>query len=343
MSVDVYWRLPLDGDGRSLETGAWNRGDYSPHRKAPHPFARTGNQRDGYTYFDYLSQIVRGAELTRFEGVWLPYSAAGEDPVIVAGALAREARRLTFVASLLTPLHSAVYATKIANSFQRLSGGRLAWNLITEQEGEEKGAQPWHGRRWPVAEQIARNREFLDVAKGFWDDQKKSFTYKGRYYEVENGGFPEALQGASRPRIHLGGTDDFAQALAASHADVYLLPLAPIEETRRRIAALDAQAASFGRTLAYGLEASVVARHSDDEAWAELRRRGGQASGGTAAAGFVGSYENVAAQIADHARAGVSTFVLSAHPHLEEVYLVGERVLPLIRAKVAADAIAAAA
>src|SRR6185295_5823270 len=64
MSEDISWRLPLSGDGRSFRPDAWNRGDYSPHRNAPHPFARTGNQRDGYTYYEHLSQIARAAELT---------------------------------------------------------------------------------------------------------------------------------------------------------------------------------------------------------------------------------------------------------------------------------------
>jgi alkanesulfonate monooxygenase len=334
MSVDIYWRLPLSGDGRSFRPDAWNRGDYSPHRSAPHPFARTGNQRDGYTYYDHLSQIARAAELTRFDGVWLPYSAGGEDPLIVAGALAREARRLTFVASLLAPLHSAVYVAKIANSFQRLTGGRLAWSFVTEPREDEPA---WHGRRWTEEEQLDRTAELLTVAKGFWADRDKGFSYKGRYYEVEKGGFPPALQGAKLPRVFTSGTSEAALTLAAAHADVHLLPLEPIAELRPALAVATARAAAQGRALTFGVEATVVARHSDGEAWEELRRRGGQASGGPVERTLVGSYETVAEQIAEYARAGISTFVLSAHPHLEEAYLIGERVLPLIRARVADD------
>jgi alkanesulfonate monooxygenase len=383
MTVEVFWRLPLDGDGRSLGTEAWNRGDYSPQRKSPHPFARTGNQRDGYTYYDHLSQIVHAAELTRFDGVWLPHSPAGEDPVIVTGAFAREARRLRFVPSFLAALNSPVYAAKIANSFQRLSGGRLAWHLVTDEHQDQPAAteSAWHGRNWTRHEQIARTGEFLDVARGFWN--QAPFSYKGTYYEVENGGFPPALQGVVLPRIYLGGQSDEALALSARHADVHILPLEPVAQTLARIARLDALAAAAGRTLAYAIEADVVARHSTEGAWSDLRQRWEHARGRSApialvtdaspaqsapaawpwfdesitgdnlwsgfgavrpgpAAGLVGSYSDVAARIAEYVDAGVSSFVLSANPHLEEAYLVGERVLPLVRA-LTADALARSA
>ncbi len=98
-------------------------------RRAPQPFARTGAPRDGYNYFDLLLQIGRAAELNGFDGLWIPESPSGEAPLIVAGSLAREVPRLKLVPTLRAPLMSAVYATKIANSFQRLTGGRLGWNL----------------------------------------------------------------------------------------------------------------------------------------------------------------------------------------------------------------------
>ena len=127
----------------------------------------------------------------------LPFTAAGEDTVIVAGAFAREARKVRFIASLRASLNAPVYSAKIANSFQRLSGGRLAWHLSNEVDPDDA----WHGQHWSLAEQIARTGEFLDVARGFWN--AAPFSYQGKYYEVLNGGFPPALQGVQLPRIVL--------------------------------------------------------------------------------------------------------------------------------------------
>ena len=262
MSIEFFWQLPASGDGRGIRKDQWTRGDYSPAIQDRPVFARTDVRRDGgHTWYDHLSQIARAAEITGFDGVLIPYTPAGEEPLIVSGALAREARRLKFLPSFPAPFLSAVYAAKIAISFQRLTGGRLAWNLVTEEHTEKS----WHGHRWSVAEQIARTGEFLDVVKGFWN--QPPFTYQGRYYEVVDGGFPPALAGPKLPEIYLSGDSEEALALSAKHADVHFLPLEPLEATRQRIADLTRRAQQHGRTLRFGIRADVLARHSSEDAW----------------------------------------------------------------------------
>jgi alkanesulfonate monooxygenase len=127
----------------------------------------------------------------------------------------------------------------------------------------------------------------------------------------------------------------------------------------QHIAALKAAAAAQGRTLRFGLETDIVARHTADEAWADIRGRWAEAAARTTSlsgegvlpdfdsliddgnlwngfglvrrgvpAGLVGSYAEVAERLAEYARLGVTTFVLSANPHLEEAYLIGEHLLP---------------
>jgi alkanesulfonate monooxygenase len=360
MATEVFWRLPVDGDGRALSSRNWTRGDYAAVEPVPNKFARTGGQREGHNYFDHLSQIARAAELSGFEGLWIPQSPAGEEPQVVASALAREARRLKFVIALWTPLLSAVYSAKIANSFQRLSGGRLAWNFITEQPR----ARAWHGQglKWSLEDQVARTGEFLEVASGFW--HRGPYSFKGRFYEVENGGFPASLGGEAYPTIYVSGTSAEVGALSAQHADVHVLPIAPPEVLEKQIAELTAAAASHGRQLRFGIETDIVARHSSEEAWADIRSRWSEASGKTThitgegadtlpefdslveegglwkgfglvrrgvPAGLVGSYVEVADRLEVFARLGVTTFVLSANPHLEEAYLLGEHLLPRLR------------
>lgn len=358
MTTEVLLCVPVDGDGGTLQAEQWHRGDYSTNRTRPHAYARTGLPRDGYTYHDYLSQVARGAELAGFDGLWIPQTPAGEEPIVVAGALARATRRIRLVASLRAPLVSAVYAAKIAVSFQRLTGGRLAWHWAVV---DEEGAPPWHGRAWSVAEQIARTQELLDVARGFWSEP--AFTYEGRYYNVEKGGFSAALQGESFPLVFLSDGPPDAIALGALHADTYVLPLGPVETVRARIQEVRARASELGRTIRFALEASVVARPSREEAWAELQRQWREAYqrpvavAGSAApqrsfedlllgenlwsgfapnqhgpsVGFVGGYREVAGVFAEYAKAGISSFVLSARPHLEEAYRLGEQLLPLLR------------
>lgn len=371
MSIQIHWRLPTHGDGRGLHPAGWNRGDYAEDRKQPHVFARTGVQRDGYTYFDQLAQIARAAELSGFDGLWIPHSPAGEETQVVASALARDARRLHFVPTLFTPLLSAVYSAKIAVSFQRLSGGRLDWNFGFEDAAPPR---PWHGRQFPLAQQIERTGEFLTLVKGFWNDGP--YDFKGRHYEVENGGFPPSLQGQRLPRIHISGNHDEALALSARHADVHVLPALPLPALRARIAELDALAAAQGRRLAYALETDIVVRHGDDAAWAELRRQwrlarqktvplhGGAAADDDTVDGFdaavagpnlwsgfatlragaphglVGGYDSIAERLGEYLDAGIGSLILSAPPHLEEAYRFGEFVVPRLRARTGARAAA---
>ncbi|MFV3130930.1 LLM class flavin-dependent oxidoreductase [Niveispirillum sp. KHB5.9] len=366
MTTEFYWRLPPQGDGRAADRQDWNRGDYTPATGHRHDYARTGTRRDGFTYYDLLVQVARAAELAGFDGLSIPQTAAGEEPLIVAGALAREIRRLKLLPSFPAQFIAPVYAAKIATSFQRLTAGRLAWHLHIDDG--QNGA--WHGRSRSREEQVARTGEFLDIVKGFWSDTP--FDYKGAYYEVEKGGFAGPLAGQPLPEIHLSGDTEGELELAARHADIYLLTPAPLDQLKARIA--DIRARASGREVRFGLAADIIARHSDEAAWTHLRRQweaagsrtvtltgeeadrpdfdsfrqtDGQWAGfaalrGEEGVGLVGGYETVAATLADYARAGIDRFLLGANPHLEEAYRVGEHVIPRVRALLAADRSAAA-
>jgi len=240
MRLQVFWRLPVQGSGR----------------RSP---ALADARRDGTANFDYLAQIGRAAELSHFDGLLIPYSDAGEEPLVIAGALAREIRQLSLVPSFPAQFIAPVYAAKIALSFQRLTRGRLAWNLVIDDS-----EKPWHGRRRSVAEQVERTGEFLEIVKGIWDGGP--FDFKGKYYEVEKGGFAPALTGHKLPAIHLSGDSEAVLELSARHADVHLLALAPVEAVREKIVKLTARAGTYGRTLRFALESGIIARHSDEAA-----------------------------------------------------------------------------
>lgn len=365
MSLTLHWRLPTQGDGRELNPEAWNRGERSAPR--PHAFAHTGqplSSQAGYTYYDQLARIARAAELSGFDGIWVPHSADGEETQVVAAGLAREVRRAHFVPGLFTPLLSAVYSAKIANSYQGLSGNRLDWHLVFEEEA----ARPWHGRHFSIAHQVERSDEFLTLAKGFWDESGP-FTWQGRHYEVEAGGFPPALQGRRFPTVYIPD-HDAALDLSARHADVHVLPVLPLPALQARIAQVQALAAAQGRTLRFALQADILVRHSDDAAWAELRRQVQAAEAKTvtlqgapsrpidvdalvagpnlwagfdqlrpgAAHGLVAGYASLVDRLAEVVAAGVDSLVLSAPPHLEEAWRFGEFVVPALRARVAAQA-----
>ena len=315
MSFEVFWQLPPNGDGRSADRSTWTRGDHQAARRPQNAFARSGGD-EVYTYFDHLVQIVRAADLAGFDGVFIPQTDEGEEPLVTAGALVRDSARIRFAPQLPAHFLSAVYTAKIATSFQRLSGGRLILNLTTQ----DPEAHSWHGYGWSEDEQVARHDEFLTVFKGFWNDGP--YTFEGQYYEVLNGGFAGPLKGQPQPEIWLSGSSDAALALSATHADVHVIEASSPEDAAARIRQLDALA---GRKLKYALRAEPTARYTEAEARAAAAYARTPDAGDAA---LVGDYEQVARRLTEYLDAGVSTLVLGARPHLEEAYRIAQHVLP---------------
>ncbi|MFD1496893.1 LLM class flavin-dependent oxidoreductase, partial [Streptosporangium lutulentum] len=54
---------------------------------------------------------------------------------------------------------------------------------------------------------------------------------------------------------------------------------------------------------------------------------------GGAGTALVGSHTEVADRIEEYHRLGITEFVLSGHPHIEEAYWFGEGVLPILRSR----------
>ncbi len=163
-------------------------------------------------------------------------------------------------------------------------------------------------------------QKFLDVAKGFWHNPP--FSYQGRYYEVVDGGFADALQERVFPIVYLGGTSDDALALSAKHADVHIFPIAPRRELSARIATLRTLAQRAQRTVRVGIETDVLGRHTDDGAWTEAQRQARGASKveehlwsgfgelkRTSELGLVGGYGELAHALAQYRELGVDTFI----------------------------------
>jgi alkanesulfonate monooxygenase len=324
MTAHIFWTLPPGGDGRGGNLAT--RGDFPATR--PRGLAGAGftDERGGkFNYYDYLFQVARAAEVAGFDGAVIPWDAEGEDPWIVASSVARHTRRLALVPELEPAFATPVYLAKMSVSFQRLSGNRLAWKLDLAREPRIRRA---HGDFLEGADWYARADEFLQAARGVWTT--RPFTFRGRFYDVEAGGFEGPLAGWPLPRIHTSGDSSAALEIAARHADVHLLqPARPVVVTRE-LARLDEAASRAGRDVQRGLTLRVVARHTDEEARRDaLHELGAERS----ELALVGSYGRVAEHLDEYVGLGITHLVLDASPHLEEAYRLGEHVLPRLRSR----------
>jgi alkanesulfonate monooxygenase len=335
--VDVFWSVPTAGDGAG--PGRRHRGGWDASA-APAVVAPVRDDRaDRFTHADYLNQIARGAQATGYRGIALPDDPAGEDPWVLGAALAREAPRLHVLTEFSPSIGNPVYAAKMAATFQRFSGGRQRWQLRLDD-----GV--------PAGQRHAQVAEFLTIARGVW--QGSPFDHEGRWFTVRGGGFDPKLTVDGFPAVHLSGESDDDLELAAAQADVHVIDVAGLAHLQATFGRLDARAAEQERRVRHGVRLSILARDDEEEAWGDLADRwsahaaaagtplgpvddhrvtdvvfrGFDRIGHAAPAGLVGSYERVADALQLLIDSGVDTFIIGASPSLEEVYHLGERLLP---------------
>lgn len=350
MSIEFIWQLPTAGDGRYADAARLRRGERSDQQRPPFTEGVSDPRGNQFNYFDYAHQVARAADISGFDGLRIRHDFDGDDSWVVAGYLARGTRHIRLLTEFEASWGSSVYAAKNAVSFQRAANGRFAWQLV---QGGDEVSRRQHGDKLPQSEVLGRIDEFITVARGV--QTAAPFTFKGRYFEVLDGGFRGPLAGNPLPPVYLSGDGAEALALSARQADVHVFDAAPLALVRAGVSALQQQASSNSRQVAAGLRIDVLARETQEEAerdavryrqqtdanaslpaLGEDRYWDGYATARTGARGaLVGSYEQVINALAAYAEAGVTSFLLGAEPALEEAYRIGEYVLPALRARLA--------
>ena len=352
MALRVHWFIPSHGDGRDLT----RREGAKTIQRRPTP--------------EYLGQVARAADALGFDSALVPFGLFCEDPWLVAAVLSRETSRLRFMIALRPGLMSPTLAAQMAATFQRISGNRLAFNIVIGGDADE---QHRYGDWLDHDQRYARAEEFLTVVRQAW--QGKPADFAGEHYRTS--GAMVAGNRAPFPEVFIGGSSQAAQRAAIRHGDVYLSWGEAPPQTAERVEKFRASAAEHGRELRIGVRFNIITRDSAEEARAEADRlvsrldpelaaqaqrrfsrsesegqrimaglHGGRADAldiypnvwlgyglarPGAAATLLGSHEQVAERIAQYYELGVHDLILSGQPHVEEAYRFGEGVLPLLR------------
>ena len=125
----------------------------------------------------------------------------GEDSWIVSAALAREIPSLDIRHRIPSDLRHAGVRRQDVGHIPALLGREAG----LETGGGGRSGQ-WSGASAITskgADRIARAGEFLEVATGIWGQE--GFTFKGRFFEVEEGGLRHPLSRYRRPPVTLSG------------------------------------------------------------------------------------------------------------------------------------------
>jgi alkanesulfonate monooxygenase SsuD/methylene tetrahydromethanopterin reductase-like flavin-dependent oxidoreductase (luciferase family) len=157
-------------------------------------------------------------------------------------------RLATLVAQI--PLRNPALFALQALTADHISGGRLDLGLGTGLE-IDPSYRMMGIENWPAKERVARFGEYVTVVDRLLSQE--ATTFRGRYYQVDAAALrPRPIQ-SPRPPILIAAMGPVMLGHAARHADIWnSLSFAKtfeaqIEETRGRIAAIDARCATIWR------------------------------------------------------------------------------------------------
>jgi N-acetyl-S-(2-succino)cysteine monooxygenase len=159
------------------------------------------------------------------------------EPTTLIGALSAVTRYIGLGATVSTSFSEPFNVARVFGSLQHLSGGRVAWNVVTSSHDAaarnfSRERLEEHDLRYEIA------NEFVDVVKGLWDtweegailadkatgiflDKSKVHTlgHKGRFYSVKG---PLNIERCAHghPLIIQAGGSPPGQELSARTADI---------------------------------------------------------------------------------------------------------------------------
>lgn len=349
-----HWFLPTYGDSRNLVAGG--HGTFmSGDRPATLP---------------YLRQIVAAAEHNGFESLLTPTGAWCEDAFLTTALLAESSERIKFLVALRPGLMSPTLAAQMATTFQRQTHGRLLLNVVTGGESREQRAYgdflDKEGRYaradefleivrglWSSPEPLSFAGDHLavvDSVLGRRPDAAPSIFFGGssaagirvaaRHADTYlTWGEPPvavaekldrvrvaAAANGRKPsfgiRLHVISRDTSEQAWAEAERLLRGIDPADVERVQESLRASESEGQRRMLDLHGGRADSLEIAPN---LWAGV----GLVRGGAGTA-LVGSHEEVADRIAEYADLGLSHFVFSGYPHLEEAFTFGEGVLPVL-------------
>jgi alkanesulfonate monooxygenase len=359
MSLRFHWFLPTSGDGRDIVGGGHGVATGAAGAVRPATLA-------------YLGQIARSAEQLGFEAALTPTGAWCEDAWLATAMLTEVTERLKFLVAFRPGLISPTLSAQMAATFQRYSKGRLLLNVVTGGETAEQRAfgdfldkaaryercgefldivtRLWHGETVTadgthLRVQDAKLSRLPDPVPELYFGGSSSHAgpVAARYTDVyltwgEPPGAVDAklrwMDGLAAEagrtlrygiRLHVVSRDTAAEAWRQAERLIENIDPEAIRKVQEGLARSESEGQRRMRELHGG---STDTLEIAPNLWAGV----GLVRGGAGTA-LVGSHTEVADRIEEYAKLGISEFILSGYPHLEEAYWFGEGVLPILRSR----------
>jgi dimethylsulfone monooxygenase len=331
--------------------GGWLRNVREERMEASWDYVKRLAQRSEATGWDLT--LIAELFLNDIKGI----DAPALDAWSTASALAAVTDRLELMVAVRPTFHAPSILAKQAANIDLISNGRLSLNVVSSWWSDE-------ARRYGVRfdkhdDRYARTSEWLEVLGGAWSSP--SFSFEGKYYQVNDLVLEPKPVRQPRPRLYAGGESDAAKALIARACDAYVMHGDPAERVAPKIADLDRRRGELGLpSMEYGMAAYVIVRDTEQEAQRELARITDVSPGSPGYANYqdwiantqleqrvslhdysvsnrglranlVGTPQQVIDAIAALEATGVGLLLIQCSPQLEEMDRIAETVIRPLR------------
>ncbi len=159
-----------------------------------------------------------------------------------------------------------VQAARLSASLQRATSGRTVYNIITGGGGP---AQLWWGDSFSHDDRYGRTTEFLDVLKGVWKEENFNYRRPLLPGRGRRPGTASGARGAARDlvfRIIRRGA-----AVGGEARRLLSLLARAFDQLTEKFARVKERTAALGRQQKCAIRVDLVARATEEEAWADIR------------------------------------------------------------------------
>ena len=208
--------------------------------------------------WSHCSEIVKTSERNGFRNILCPSSyQVGQDTLSFVAGCAPVTEKINLLAAVRCGEMQPIMLARTVATLDHMLEGRLTINIISSD---------FPGQVEDSVYRYRRSREVVEILRQAWTQDE--ISYQGEIYNFESVPTDPArpYQQNGGPLLYFGGYSPAAVDLCAQHCDVYLMWPERREELEGRMKTVHEQAASYGRTLDYGLRVHMIVRKTEAEA-----------------------------------------------------------------------------
>lgn len=215
---------------------------------------------------ELMHRVVARAEEAGFSYLLIPVGQTCWEAFTAGAFVTAHSKSIKPLIAARPGFMNPVLAAKSIATFDRMSGGRIAINLIAGQADKEVLAE---GVAYSKEERYALMREETAIMKALWTTSG-GVDFEGDFHTIKGArAVPKPVQ-KPYPKFYLGGGSEQAAEISAEHSDVHLFWGDLPETIADNISQLNERASRYDRRgpLAFGMRLQVICRETEAEAWA---------------------------------------------------------------------------